>query len=178
MKKTKRAPFGIIFLAVMFIALCPAVRVAAAPAERYAEEPGGYTICPPEGWGVVEVPGLKYKVIAGPRKNNFASNINFADEKYDSSLTDYVSGNIEYLKEMFAYIVVDGPKPFVTDSGVKGEWFRTLTEQNGLKLRQTFYVLTDGKGRFMAATCTTNADGGEALDGIFEASLKTFEWAE
>src|SRR5882672_3527451 len=60
---------------------------------RHVEKVGGYSFVPPKDWTIKEFPGLKYKVAVGPAANGFAPNINFADEAFKGSLSDYVGAN-------------------------------------------------------------------------------------
>jgi hypothetical protein len=64
---------------------------------------------------------------------------------------------------------------FVTTSGIRGERMVTTSLQQNNLLRQTFYFLPGAAGKYYVVTCSALAAGGDALDPVFEESIKTFE---
>jgi hypothetical protein len=51
----------------------------------------------------------------------------------------------------------------------------TTSLQQKRLLRQTFYFFPGINGKYLVVTCSVPAAGGEALDSVFEESIKTFE---
>ncbi len=48
------------------------------------------------------------------------------------------------------------------------------SDQNGTLLRQAFYFFAGTGDNKFVVTCSALASGGEEIDEVFEASLKTF----
>ncbi len=152
----------------------PSLPVAMAQeARRHVEPSGGFSIVPPEGWQVLAIPGLKYKVVAGPPTGAFAPNINVVDEAFDGPIDPYVQANLDVMSKAFKRFRKLHQEPFQTESGLKGTVVVVENEQGDKLLHQTFYLLDGGPTKFVV-TCTALADSGERLDPTFEAALKTF----
>jgi hypothetical protein len=143
-----------------------------APRAAY-DKAGGFSYDPPQGWRVVEFPGLKYRVSAGPTENGFAPNINVVDEKFSGSLSEYVELNLTTLKKMFVDFKVIKREDFQTDDGVAATRVVCEDTQQGQHLRQTFCFLENSSRKYVV-TCSALADGGEKLDALFAQSTKTF----
>src|SRR5262245_26793122 len=75
--------------------------LAADVGKRHREAEGGFSYCPPSGWAMQHVPGLKYSIAAGPAANGFAPNINVVDEKAGMNLDEYVDANKKMLSKAF-----------------------------------------------------------------------------
>lgn len=147
---------------------------AADTGDRHVEKAGGFSFCPPKSWDMKEIPGVKYKIAFGPASDGFAPNINVVDESFARSLSDYVKGNQETLTKMFKGFKNLGQSEFKTDSGSKGVKLITQSEQQGQKLRQTFFFFDGKGGKKLVATCSALAENGAKLDETFAASMKTF----
>ena len=157
----------------LFVAL-PHSTPAAETGKRHVEASGGYSFCPPNGWEMKEMPGLKYKLAFGPAAGGFAPNINVVDEAFDGSVEDYVKTSLEMVAKAFKGFKKIGQSSFKTESGVKGVRLQTESDQGPLRLRQTFFFLA-GKGKNkLVVTCSALAENGQKLDSAFEDSLKTF----
>jgi hypothetical protein len=143
-----------------------------APRQHY-EKAGGFSYDPPETWQVVEYPSLKYRISIGPRENEFVPNINVVDEAFSGQLVDYVDGNLENMKRVFVRLDILKREDFQTEDGQAAVRVITEMEHYGRRLRQTFYFFGKGKRKY-TSTCSALAEEGEALDGIFEKSMKTF----
>jgi len=160
------------FVAALFI--LTASVFSADTGDRHVEKAGGFSFCPPKSWDMKEIPGLKYRIAFGPASDGFAPNINVVDESFSGSLSDYVKGNREALERMFKGFKNLGESEFKTDFGPKGVRLITESEQQGQKLRQTFFFFDGKGGRKLVATCSALAENGAKLDETFAASLKTF----
>lgn len=144
---------------------------------RYYETAGKYSIYPPESWQMMDFPGLKYKVVVGPSRNDFAPNVNFADEAFDGPLDVYVNAVIEGLKKMIVDVEIIERTGFTTLKNEKGEKLTTLTTQQGQHFFQVFYIFP-GDGIYMVAAGTVRAEFGEEYSGTFDRILETFEWTK
>jgi hypothetical protein len=142
--------------------------------ERYVDIDGGFSILPPDSWQVREWPGLKYKVIIGPTSYEFNPNINFVDENYNGQLNDYVDANMEALKRIFRYELIQRNE-FITTKNLKGEKVIIHSLQNERYYRQIFYFFTVRNGRQLLATCTVPLEAGDIYDELFDKTMKTFE---
>ena len=145
---------------------------------RHYERAGGFSIMIPDAWEVHEMPGLKYKVLAGQTENNFTANITFADEEFDGSLDEYVDATIAQLKNLFGdNIEILQRGEFVTSKNLRGERVAVNTMQYGRYYRQIFYCFP-GNGVTMIAACTATAESGEAFANMFDRTMQTFEWTQ
>jgi hypothetical protein len=142
---------------------------------RHIERAGGYSLQAPKGWEFREFPGMKYQIAFGQPKDAFAPNINVVDETYGGPLKTYVDLNLQSLEKLFVDFKLLRREAFVTASGVKGEKIIVTSLQQKNLLRQTFYFFPGPSGKYLVVTCSALAKGGEALDGLFAESLKTFE---
>jgi hypothetical protein len=141
---------------------------------RYVEKEGGFSFVLPPDWKVREFPGFKYQIAHGPAADGFAPNINFADEAFRGKLSDYVTANKRTLSAVFKDYKELGEAELKTDDGMPCIRLVAQCNHQGKVLRQTFYFFDLAPGRKLVATCSALADGGEKLDPVFEASLKTF----
>ncbi|MBM4035723.1 MAG: hypothetical protein FJ291_28625 [Planctomycetes bacterium] len=142
---------------------------------RHYERAGGFSYDPPQGWQIVEWPGLKYRVSLGPREKDFTPNINIVDQPYPGSLAEYVEADTATARKLSPEIKGLGRAAFRTDHGVAGWRIIAESEMEGRRLRQTFYYFGDGERKYVV-TCTALAEGGEALDPVFEQSMRTFRF--
>jgi hypothetical protein len=167
--------------AAWFLILVPTLLCAGAArgddeeARRHTEKAGGFSFSPPANWTVREFPGLKYKVVVGPVRASFASNINVVDEPFKGTLDDYVKANIGAMRMRFKKFKLEDQGDFKTTSGLRGARLVTESEQGGRLLRQTFYIFGTADTKYVV-TCSTLAEGGKTLDPLFERSMKTFRF--
>lgn len=163
------------FIAVCFLFCFTAYVVHAEVGDRHSEKAGSFSLQAPKGWKFREFPGMKYQIAFGPASNSFSPNINVVDEAYDAPLKGYVDANLNTLKKMFEQFTLIKRDAFVTTRGMKGERLVVTSLQQKNLLRQTFYFLPGVNGKYFVVTCSALAAGGEALDSVFEESIKTFE---
>ncbi len=163
-----------VVVACLLFCLAP-FGVHAGVGDRHFEKAGGFSLQAPQGWQFRDFPGMKYQVVLGPASNSFSPNINVVDEAYRGHLKSYVDANLDSINKMFVEFRLIKRGAFVTTSGVKGERMVTTSLHNRNRLRQTFYFLPGAHGKYFVVTCSALAAGGEALDAVFEESLKTFE---
>ena len=158
-------------IAVILTVACGGCRSKAR--RQHYEKAGGFSYDPPETWQVAEFPGLKYRISHGPRKNEFAPNINVVDETFPGPLADYVDANLKNMEKVFVGLKILKREGFQTDDAQAAVRVITEAEQLGRRLRQTYHFFGKGNRKYVA-TCTALAKGGEALDTVFEKSMKTF----
>lgn len=161
-----------LFIAAILLTVAPLL--AADVGKRHREAVGKFSFCPPQGWTMQNIPGMKYSIAAGPAANRFAPNINVVDENSRMTLNDYVETNKKMLAKAFKGYKELGKSEFKTTSGLKATRLVTQSDQEGTMVRQTFYFFAAKGDRKVTATCSALASGGKALDEVFEASLKTF----
>jgi hypothetical protein len=143
------------------------------PPRALYEEAGGFSYDPPAGWEIVEFPGLKYRISHGQPESGFAPNINVVDEDYSGSLPAYVDANLLSMEEMFVGFEVLSRSDLTTEDGQAAIKLVTETEQQGRRLRQTFYFLGSGDTKYVV-TCSALAESAAALDSLFDTSVATF----
>jgi len=165
-----RSSMFVVFMAGLII--CAGCGSDKAP-RQYHEKAGGFSYNPPSEWQVVQFPGVKYSISHGPRKNAFAPNINVVDETFGGTLAAYVDANLESMKKIFAKMRILGREDFKTEDSEPAVKILTENEQQGLKLRQTFFFIGSGNRKYVI-TCTALSGDGETFDITFSESMKTF----
>lgn len=161
-------------LCVLFLLAVPMIAYAQV-GTRYSEPEGGFSICPPQNWIVMEFPGLKYKVIFAQPVNGFSPSINFVDEYYEGSLEEYVElsrKNMNLIYSDFEYVKQES---FKTNSGVSGIKDIIVAQSSDRLLRQIFYFFQTG-ARKIVITCTVNTSY-QYYEKTFDESIKTFEFS-
>jgi hypothetical protein len=138
---------------------------------------GIFSYVPPQGWRVVEFPGLKYKIAHAAPANAFAANINVVSEKYTGSLEDYARDNVAQMQAGGGGFALLGQTEFTTSEGLRG--IKLVTEADDMyskekrRLRQIQYLFNAGP-TMLVVTCSTLAADGKTLDQEFDAAMKTF----
>jgi hypothetical protein len=147
----------------------------AGDARPHAETPVAFSFDPPAGWVFRPFPGLKHQVAVGPAASGFAPNINVVEEPFGGTLDAYVNGNLASMQRLFKEFHLLQRDDFRTAEGLEGARLIAENTQNGKRLRQTFYLFGKGDRKFVV-TCSALAEGGDELDPVFEASMKTFRF--
>ena len=143
------------------------------PPRKLYEKEGGFSFDPPDGWEILEMPGLKYHVTRGTLVNNFAPNINVVDETFEGSLEKYFDTKMESLKAMFKSFKLLEKKKITSDDGDTALVAVTENDIFGRTVRQTYYLFENGSRKY-AVICTALAEGGEEFDALFEKTAKSF----
>lgn len=150
------------------------IKVQQVTEDKTIEAPGVFSYKVPEGWRVVEVAQVKYKVAVATPVDGFAPNINIVEEEFKGSMDEYLQGNLKILEKSLPGFKNLGQRAFTTNSGVKGVKVTAQTEQQGKVLRQVFFLLR-GKGDLkFVITFTALANDGNKYDAAVEKALKTF----
>ena len=136
---------------------------------------GIFSYVPPNGWKVLEFPGLKFKISRGEPVKGFAPNIVVADEAYNKSLDDYAKDNIATMQKLFHGLKIISQTDFTTSDGTRV--IKLLTERDddlaNKRVRQVFY-LYDAGNKKLVATCSSLPEEAPASDLVCDASMKTF----
>jgi hypothetical protein len=148
---------------------------ADAKPARHVEKEGGFSFVPPKDWELRDFKGLKYKIVVGPAANAFAPNINFVDEASKDTLKDYVAAQKKALKAFFKEFKEISEGEFKTADGTAAVRIVIENKQGENLLRQSFYLFDMPKGKKLVVTCSALARGGDKLDPVFKACLKSFK---
>lgn len=168
MKRILRSlPLGVLILTI-FLMGCDS-----KPKRALYERAGGFSYDPPKGWKITEFPGAKYRVSLGTSESDFTANINVVDEKYSGTQDEYVATSIKNIGKLLADSSVIKQDNFQTDDNLSGVRVVFTDSQFGKSLRQTAYFFSNSNRRYVV-TCTALKDGGERMDDVFAASMKTF----
>jgi hypothetical protein len=143
--------------------------------ERVRFPEGKFSFCPPAGWGMHEIAGLKYEVAVGPAENGFSANIVFADESYEGNLKEYIDLNIIQLGNFIQNYELVDRKAIRTNSGISGEYIVIKHEQYGFVIRQVIYFLPVVNNKYFVMTCSVLDNVFLRFLPVFENSMKTFE---
>jgi hypothetical protein len=137
---------------------------------------GIFSYVPPNGWKVVEFPGLKFKISLGAPVKGFAPNIVVTDEAYKKSLDDYAKDNIANLQKIFHGLKIISQTDFTTSDGTRA--IKLLTERDDdiskKRLRQVFYIYDSGNKK-LVATCSSVAEEAPASDSVCDSTMRTFK---
>ena len=144
-------------------------------ASRHVEKEGGFSFVPPQGWRIMEFPGWKYKIAAGPISNGFAANILFSDEATNLNRKEYVSANMKVIPNFFKNPKTIGESELKTSDGTPCSRVVIKNDHDGKRMRQSFYFFQLLPRRMHVATCTALAENGAELDTVFEDSMKTVQ---
>jgi hypothetical protein len=162
-----------LFLVAIFLIF--AQFIFAQSGERYYENAGNFSYCPPLNWNITEYPGLKYHIILGPVVENTAANINFADEVYSGSLNEYVSLSLAQLGRLIDSLKLISREPFKTNSGIVGEYVIVSSFQYGFYFMQFLYFLQTPNNRYFVISATAVESISAIYQPIFDECIKTFE---
>ena len=128
---------------------------------------------PQPGWKMIEVPGQKFKVAEGPILNRWRPQLVFNKDVYKSPLPVYIAAHKKRMAEQFKDYKLLAEKKLKTDAGVEGVVLVIQHNVKGKMLRQNFFYFDIDGEKKLRVTGISPADGGEKLDAVFEASLKT-----
>ncbi|MDR1219678.1 MAG: hypothetical protein LBK73_08735 [Treponema sp.] len=143
--------------------------------ERYFENEGDFSICPPNGWTVVNFPGLKYKIIYTNAINGFSPNITIADEEYSASLTDYMKLSVENLQIVAPGAEILKNENFRTNNRMNGKKLVFIFANSGRMLRLYQYIF-ENKNIKICITGTVPNSEGDRFESMFDECAKTFEF--
>ncbi len=140
---------------------------------RHFEKSGGFSLTTPTGWKVVEIPGLKYKIIAGTPVDGFAPNIYVVDEGFAGSLDEYVAPNIQLMEKSLQDFNKLSRQDFRLDSGDRAVKLVATNVQDTRALKQTSYFVDGGDTKFVI-TCSKLVADSRDMSEEFDASVRSF----
>jgi hypothetical protein len=162
-----------LLLTIMLV--CLTLPVFAQNGDRQYETNGNFSICPPKGWSVAELPGWKYKIYYDRPINNFSPNIAIVDEYFEGSLDEYIRLSDQNMQILYPDAELINNAPFRTNGGLNGRKQILLTANSGRLLKQIFYAYSNGSMKFVI-TCTVPNGVSQNYEKIFDESVKTFEF--
>jgi hypothetical protein len=139
------------------------------------EKTGKFSYDPPKAWQIAEFPGLKYRISHGPREDDFAPNINVVTEPFAGLPAQYAEASLAAMRKGFSNMRILGKDQFLTTDAETVVRVLVENEQQGRLLRQAFHFMVHS-GRGFVVTCTALAANGQAMDSIFEETVKTFRF--
>jgi hypothetical protein len=145
--------------------------------QRHVETAGGFSFIPPNAWEMQIVPGRNFKAAIGPPIGGFTPNIVVLDELWPGSLDDYIKAAIDVWPQKQPNIKVLKKGDFATSEGLPGVRITLDNLGKDATRRQNMHVFARGDTKFVIV-CTTLAEGADALDAVFEDSVKTFRIEE
>ena len=159
---------------IALLVVCFAAACGSEEPGRHHEKAGGYSIVPPEGWQVREMPGLKHRVLVGPAADDFAPNINVVDERFDGELDEYVLKSFANLKLKFSGFEQVGGNDLQLDDGRRAVKMVVRHSQFGAPLEQTFYFVSGSGATKYVLTGSKRADDAREWDATFDTCVRTF----
>lgn len=176
-------------------AACGSVTKPNSPPGKLHEEAAGFSVDPPDGWEI----GLSHSIVthvevsvdlpdgweigekpkkglrgaSAPAGTPSYSNLVISEEQHTGTTAEYATKTIAVLQKFFEGTTVVKNEAFTSDSGVTGTKFVVAMDVIGQKLRQSWYVFPK-TGSVIACTFNTQQEGGEAMDAVFDKSMKTF----
>jgi len=155
-------------------AACGSDAKPASPPGKLHEEAAGFSVDPPDGWVIGEKPKKGLRGASAPAGTPGNSDLDITEEKHTGTTAEYATKTIAGLQKIFEGTTVVKNEAFTTDSGVTGTKFVVAMDVIGQKLRQSWYVFPK-TGSVIACTFNTQQEGGEAMDAVFDKSMKTFK---
>ena len=129
-----------------------------------AEDFGDFTADVPAGWTLNDYPGVKYKIVFGPRDAaGFTSNIVNESEPATMSFEKKVQFELSQLPKDIPGIKIVEKKRMNLKSGPAALMILTESDQQGFKVRQRMYMI-DGKDKVFVVACTGLAKDGTKYD--------------
>ncbi|MBK9387705.1 MAG: hypothetical protein IPN34_23060 [Planctomycetes bacterium] len=171
----KKALLEACALAESYLALRPAVAEAEIDrTPRKVHVPSaGFSYDPPTGWTSRPGPGLSHPTSMGPLLQDFRCNIVSVDARSELSLGVYMMSEFERVRAIESDLILISITPFETSDGLAG--YRVISKFAYVEaaVRQVQFFFESGD-RKIVVTCSAPAQGGEKLDELLAASMKTF----
>ena len=142
---------------------------------RITEAMGGFSYVPPSGWHVRSNPGLKYRIVCGPRANGLTPVINFVDETRPVTLDEYVRLTKSQLQHGIPGYKLLSQSPFLTESGIQGFKLVADVPISGRDAREICYILPGHNSTFFDITAVWTASGNGKYEHVADACIKTFQ---
>jgi len=144
-------------------------------ADRYIEKEGGFSYIPPNGWRVMELLPLKYKIIEIVTNSKLAPFIYFDDEISNRSLDEYAEIVSKEFIQVHKETSIISQGYFITIEGQQGLKVVYSDVQNELHLYQINYYFSNGE-RKLVAIYSRVIDQDQNLDNIVDYCMKTIRF--
>lgn len=143
---------------------------------HFVEKNGGFSMYAPKDWETLDA-NQKYLILMGERENNFSPNINFGDEQFTGTVSEYTDACLELLPQILADFELLERTEFTTNNRIQGECITTQGRINEIQVRQRVYLIPNKKNTaIMSIVCSVSLIMGAKYDNIFDNCIKTFEW--
>jgi len=133
---------------------------------RYVAEDGLFSIDKPEKWTLRNNPFSKYKDIYAIDNGGVKMFINFVNEEYTGTLSEYLNLSIQAMRQYFRDVdILAAPRQFITRSGLRGLRMEITYEVNDIYFYHIAYVF-DVKGTsklLIGCVITLNVDEFDAF---------------
>ncbi|MDQ3907359.1 MAG: hypothetical protein M3268_03340 [Acidobacteriota bacterium] len=166
-------------LKVLVLLLClPILALARDKQERYSDSTAGFSFAIPPSWQTTDALNEKYKIVFGPRVNDFTPNISTEDDVFAGTIKDYATQGQAKLEAMSKELGYDEVKPlrraeFATDTKIVGEKLTNFIKAKGREFIFSSYTF-DGKGNTkFIFTCASLAADVQKVEPLCDASMKT-----
>jgi hypothetical protein len=152
------------------------------PCKRHVEPLGGFSVCPPEGWALVEpTEGQKYKKFFAPPVNDFKANLNFRDETAAIGLTEYTDASISYILSHTKDMGTDSTSlvsksDITTAAGLTGKKAVLISTYKGFNIRSAVYFFSGRTDLKILLTFTSLEADKERDDKMFDAVARTLKF--
>jgi hypothetical protein len=143
---------------------------------EYFEKNGGFSYTPPEGWEILSVKKLKFKIARGPVNDNFAPNMVFIEQPNGETLDRFVEQNLAYMKRFIKGFRLIDASGFKTRDGLAGKVIRAADNLENRQLYQVFYIFENNRKKYLV-TCTALEKDSKIFGPLFEKSVKTFKFS-
>jgi hypothetical protein len=145
---------------------------------HFIEKNAGFSMFVPKNWEIIDA-NQKYKMLMGETENNFSPNINFGDEQFTGTVSEYIEACLELFPRFFTDFEVLEKTDFTTNNEIQGGRITTQGRLNDIQVRQRIYFIPNKRNTvIMGITCTVSPAMGTKYDNIFDNCVKTFEWNE
>jgi hypothetical protein len=166
-------------LHAFLLLLCLPILVAAQDKqEHYSDLTAGFSFAMPSGWQTANAPNEKYKIVFGPRVNDFTPNITTEDDVFEGTNKDYATQGQAKLEAMSKELGYDEVKllrrtEFATDTKLVGEKITNSIKAKGREFVVSSYTF-EGKGNTkLIFTCGSLAADVQEVEPLCDASMKT-----
>lgn len=151
-----------------------ATSAPAALGPRHHEPIGGFSFCPPKGWAIRDMPGMKYKYAIFIAEG-YTPLMSVVDEETADSLEVFTSTYLKSIKHNFPDLTDITTSDLLTTSGLKGSRHVVTVTQQGKLLRQSLFFIDGGNGTKYLFKGSALAKDGDSRDAGFLASAQSFQ---
>jgi hypothetical protein len=138
---------------------------------------GDFTINIPAGWQLQNY-GLKYNIIFGPADGGFSPNINFVEEAFTGTASEYIDAALQLLANFYNNFRLLSRGSFTTNSGLQGEHIVYQAELNNVNVWMKQYAIRSRSGTTIMIISGGAAPAlGSKYESLYDDCIKTFNWS-